>query len=1090
MSELHSSASPTPSVVAHDSAGAIASFLKRPVAALTMLAVLVALGLIAYFRIPIQLLPGGWGSQTFTVFINNPNSNPRETEERVTRLVEEQVRTIPGVRHVRSTSGADNARIRVEFGGEQDLDVAYAELRDRMEKIRPQLPRGADRYTIFRFSLDESTPIFFGGLLFDLDPSDPKVNDICENILKRRIEGVDGVARMDIRGTLDESIRILLDVDRVRAHRVNLIEVVDRLQKDNFAAPVGKLEEAGERVLLRVDSRYKDEEEIRNTPITDKLRVRDVGEVKRIQAIRETLSRINGKFALFCSISKSSGANTVATCERVVAAMEELEKRDDVAGFKFNPWFNQGKMIRRSLDDLESAAKDGAIWSVAVLFFFLRRVRLTLLIALSIPVSLLATLVSLYFAGSTFNMISMAGITLAIGSLVDNAVVVVENIHRKKESGLALKQAVVEGAGEVAVAITLATLTSIVVFIPLMLLGDDRNLRVGMTALGFPFSVALGASLAAALIFIPVALYRLEKDDDSPFERRLARVRAFLFWPFTAPMRLLRRTSESTPAAGRVQTLEERSFVLRSLSRINLLLVTWSLKHRFAAAILALAVVATTQIPASKVQVAASGGEDGQRISLRIDLPQNTTLRQASEEFLVYERLLDTKREELGFEDLSSDFSRQGGDIAIWFRRSFTDKEKEEIRKRVRALLPDRPTSFARLEGGGRSESAAGVEFVLIGRDSDELARYAERAKDLLSHVPELTNIRTELERGRPELRVRVNREQAQRLALNPTNVSGAIEWGLRGFLLSRIQEQENERQLIIQYEDSNDADLADLADTKLFSPTAGEVPLAAVATFEVGKGYGQIFRRDGRTALQISADVLEGDAKTATARARAALEPLFTEMSRDVKLEEQGALFEFRRNEGEIFSALWLSIALVFVVMGVMFESAVLPLSILVTIPYAFFGAYWTLFLTGTAMDMLGLLGLIVLVGVVVNHGVVLVDHINFLRVKYGMERSAAVIQGAQDRLRPVLMTSLTTIAGLIPMALARETGGEGLSYLVLSRIVCGGLITSTFFTLWVVPLCYTFFDDLSIALRRTWVQAAALLRPGSAAPVAEPAT
>lgn len=1085
--------------VAHDSAGAIATFLRRPVGVLTLLAVIVTLGVIAYVRIPVQLLPGGWGSQTFTIFVPNPNSNPRETEDRVTRPVEEQVRTISGVKRVRSTSRSDRAEVRVEFAGDADLDVSYAEIRDRLEKIRSQLPRGSDRYFIFRFSLDESTPIFFGGLLFDLEPSDPRVNDICENIVKRRIEAVDGVARMDVQGMLEESIRILLDVDRVRAQRLDLVQVVQRLARDNFASPIGKLEDGEAKYLLRVDSRFRDLEEIREVPIGRGLKVRDVGEVRRYQAARESLTRVSEmgsrtmKFAVVGSISKASGANTVETCGRVMEAMAELEARPDVAGFRFDPWFNQGRMIQQSLEDLEHAATDGAWFAIAVLFFFLRRVRLTLLIALSIPVSLLATLVSLHFTGATFNILSMAGITLAIGSLVDNAVVVVENVHRKKELGVPLGDAVISGAGEVAVALTLATLTSIVVFVPLIFLGEERQMRVAMGALGYPFSVSLLASLVAALVFIPVALYRLERDPNSPFERRLAWIKGLGLWPWEAARRLLgRRTAHHERVGlGEIEAVTERSMLLRGLRRGNEALLRWSLRHRLLATIVAGALMASTSIPANRIEVAGGGGgDDSSSVRIRVDLPQNTTLAQASAEFAVYEKILLDHADELRFLDVSSSFSRLGGTLQMWFRGGFTKSKREALRMRIRELMPARATSLARLDDatGGR-EVSSGVRFVLLGRDSDQLAAYGAKVKDLLDEVPELTNVRSELERGREEVRVRVDRDQARRLSLNPTTISGAVEWGLRGFPLSRIQEKDAERQLIIQYEGAEQSTLADLTDTRLVTGAGGDLPLSAVARFEVSKGFSEIYRRDGKTSLAISAEVLTGDARVATAKARAAIAPLVAELPREIQLDEEGALREFQEDVTEIMNALWLSILLVFVVMAVMFENVVLPLSILITIPFAFFGAYWTLFLSGTPMDALGMLGLIVLVGVVVNHGVVLVDHINFLRVREGLDRASAVVQGSKDRLRPVLMTSLTTIVGLIPMAMAPESTGQGLSYKVLARAVCGGLATSTFFTLWVVPLCYTFFDDLSGALVAAFHRAVAPMRGrrrGAAGPVA----
>lgn len=1055
-------------------AGMVNTFINKPVATMTLLAVIVTLGLIAYVRIPIQLLPDGFGNQTFTIFIANENSNPRETEDRVSRIVEEQVRTIPGVRRVRSQSGADRASIRVEFAGNSDMDVAYAELRDRMEKIRPQLPRGSDRYQIFRFSLDESTPILFGGLLFDLDPYDPKVNDLCENVLKRHIEGVPGVARVNVGGMLVESIRILLDVDRVRAQRVDLVKLVGQLSRDNFASPVGKMEDGGAKYLLRVDTRFRDVEEIADIPIGGGLRIRDVGEVKKVQAIRESLTRVSDmrdfrmKAALVCDISKVSGANTVETSQRVIEAMEELEKRPEMEGFRFDVWFDQGKMIGKSISDLEGASKDGAWFAIIVLLFFLRRVRLTLLISLAIPVSLLATLVSIYFTGGSFNIVSMAGITLAIGSLVDNAIVVVENIHRKREAGVGFRESVVDGTKEVGVAIMLATFTSVIVFVPLIFMGERRSLRVTMAALGSSFSVSLLASLVVALVFIPVAIFHMERASATRLETWIAKIRGIVLFPLAAPGKLIQtiRASSGTPPVVGPAVGASRRGLAGQLGYEWIGVLKFSLNHRFISVLIGLIFILSIPYAAGKVEISSGGGGDGGGFRIRVDLPQNTTLRNASEEFSFYENLLLQNYDKIKFFDLSSDFSRTGGALTLWFERGFTKTERENLRTLVRDLLPPRATSVARLEESGSAGESAGVRFVLIGRDSDQLAVIGENVKNTLQSIPELTNVRSELERGRPEVRVRIDREQAQRMALDPTSISGAIEWGLRGYLISRMQDADIERQVIIQYKGAEDSNLASLLDTKLFSRTGGELPLSTVASIDVGKGYGEIFRRDGKTALSVSADILAGDAKVISKKANDTLAPLIAALPREVALEQEGAIREFERDQSEMGKALLMGLILVYVILAITFESMIIPLSILMTAPLAFFGAYWALYLTGTAFDALGLLSLVVLVGVAVNHGVVLVDHIIFLRKTTPMTRSEAVVQGSIDRLRPVLMTALTTIVGLIPMATATETGGQGLSYKVLAISVCGGLSTSTFFTLWFVPVCYTLFDDLGAAV------------------------
>ncbi len=1015
----------------------IGFLVERPIAVMTGLLTIGVLGLIAYSRIPVQLLPSGWGSQSLSIYVPFPNSSPYETLEKVTRLVEEEIKTIPGVMEVHSSSSADYASIDIEFSGTANMDLAYAEVRDRMERVRPRLPNGADRYFIWRFSLDESAPVMFGGLLFDADSSEDKIQVLAEDIIQKRIESVDGVARMNVHGLLDQSVRILLDEDRCRAARINLYELVNQLGKDNFAMPLGKIEEGGARYLLRVNTKYESLDEIRNLPIGNGLKISDVGEVKTVQSVREDLARINGKFSLFTSISKNSGANAVDLCKRINAAFTELEGRQDLSGFKFLKFFDQGEMIQGSLRHVGDSAMWGGVFAVLVLFIFLHQARLTLLVALAIPISALMTLIYQYFTGETFNMISMMGMTIGIGMLVDNAIVVVENIYRLKEKGIAMREAAIRGAQEVGLAITLSTLTAIVVFLPLMFMSEDKNLRIAFKAIGVPLSISHLASLFVALIFIPAAIYHLMRNKTSPLEKLWVRVPSVL------------------PAFYRV---------LHSI-------MGWTLRHRMATLTLLVILVSTPLWPMFHLAKSAGGGDMGLHFHVTLELPRNLKLSEASEEIQIYEDFVASKKKEYRYDDVSAEFDRVRGEMTLWYSEPIPLEEFRAITKKVREELPQRPGMKVGLrthiagEGGG--EERGGLQLVLSGKDPQLLANLGEEVKRRLETIPEFTSVRSALENGREEVRVKINREKTNSLSLSPEMVSEVIEWGLRGYNLPRYQVDDREMPLIVQFARGADESLNNLRDLKIM--TAGgqrDIPLAAIADFSVSKSYGQIYRRDGKTILNINADTQEKDLTLLWPKIRAALETM--EFPSGYGWHEDGGLQEWNDNALQMTMVFLLGLILVYIIMGILFESAMLPISVTITIPTALMGAYWLLFFTKTPLDMVGMIGFIVLAGIVVNNGILLVDRINRLRKFEGMERAAAIVQASHDRLRPILMTALTTIAGLLPMAFAEANPQEGISYNTLAVVVIGGLAVSTVLTLWTVPLLYTLVEDLSINIRR----------------------
>ncbi|MEY2747904.1 MAG: hypothetical protein RL112_2946, partial [Planctomycetota bacterium] len=478
--------------------------VARPVLLLVLFATVLVVGVASYLTIPLQLMPDGITSPGLQVFLSNPGASAQENEEEVARVLEEQFRTLPGIESIQSNSSQDTVGVFLQFRADLDMDWAKSEVRDRLERARSSLPSGVQEASIWSWSQSDLPAMFFAVL----HPGDSDRTDfLIDSVVKRRLEAVDGVGRVEVWGSLEDSLRILLDEDKVRAANLDIGQLVARLSADNYAAPLGEIEDGGRRTMLRVDMRWRSPREIEELPIGDGLRIKDVGRVAAVKSVRQNLFRIDGRYAYYGEVQKDGAANTVETCRRLRAEFAALAADPQLAGqLEFMPLFDQGEFIQNSLDGVRSTAIDGGLWAILVLFLFLRRLRLTLLVALSIPFSVLVAIAWQRFAGGSFNVLTMTGITLAMGMLVDNAIVVVENVVRLRAEGKGPIEACTRGASQVGLAVLLSTLTSVVVFAPIMFGGGNPTLTTILAELGMPLCISLLASLLAALVFLPVQL--------------------------------------------------------------------------------------------------------------------------------------------------------------------------------------------------------------------------------------------------------------------------------------------------------------------------------------------------------------------------------------------------------------------------------------------------------------------------------------------------------------------------------------------------------------------------------------------------------
>ncbi len=1163
----------------HDRGGVHRVLLGRPVLLLVLFACVFVIGGIAIREIPLQMMPDGFSNPGLQIFVSNPGAGAAENEQQVTQPIEEELRTLSGIEHVESSTRQDSIFLWLGFRGDVDMDLAKAEVRDRIERARPKLPTSVDEIGIWSWN-QGSMPIAFVAILHDGDS--PRNDFLLEEVIQRRIEGVDGVGKVEVWGTLADSLRILLDEDRVIAAGLDLGALIRRLSSDNFAQPLGEVDDGGRRILLRSDMRFTTIAEVEDYPVGKGFRVRDVGRVEMVKSVRQQLSRIDGSYAYFAQVEKDSRANAVDASRRLRAMLKDLEKAPELEGhFRFVTVFDQGEFIENSLSALTDTAIEGGLLAVGILFLFLWRIRLTLLVALSIPFSTLVALAYGYFSGGSFNVLTMMGITLAMGMLVDNSIVVIENITRKKALGLSAEAACAEGAGEVGLAVLLSTLTTVVVFAPLIFLGENPQFRLIFGEIGKPLCVSLLASLLAALVFLPVQARRALGPRPQWLEslaRRLepagavpARILAFVFagvravthvalgalsrvlgavLSILAPLRWILAAGFVALAAWRTWTalpgflaarqsqpydlypggmvlpgaavvlpggaallaaalcvfglprwrrriapwrpaakaaIPAGNSIVEFIVNTNHALVEWTLRRRLAATGIATLVLFSIAIPMANMKVASFGqDQDASRLNFWVELEENFTLADAETEMIHYEDAVNARRAAWGFDRVLTRFNHQGGRVSLFWDAPPTQSKMEEIRRSLRDALPrlaGHKLQFTDGEGPTSGDKTV-VTFRLVGPSSEELEAIGAKAVALLEDVPGLSDLRSPLSAAPPQVQLNFDTDVAQQLGVTAQDALQNVSWALRGMQLPRFQEPGREVPFLIEYDESEAAGLGTLRDLDVYTKD-GAVPLSSFADLDFGRGQRTIERTDGRASFTIQAKVDSPARQTELSQAgRRALSAL--DLPRGYEIADESlADYQVDEEMNDIWGALALSVVLVFLLMGILFESFVLPVSVLFTIPFAVVGSYWTLWLTGTAMDSVGWIGIIVLVGVVVNNGIVLVDRITQLRAE-GFERGRAVVDACAQRVRPILMTALTSVIGLIPMAMA-EPHGEGIDYRALATCVAGGLSASTFFTLWVVPLAYTVVDDLSVAIR---TQVAWAVRRGERAVAPEPSS
>lgn len=1016
--------------------------VNRKVTTAMLAMILIVLGLLAFTRLGLDFFPD-IEFPTVSVVTTYTGASSEDIENTITRPMEQIINSVSRVKKVTSTTLEGASIIMVEFEWGTNLDFAAQDIRDQIGLYKNFMPEEASDPLVVKFNLGQM-PIIFGGITAKMPTYELK--ELIEDEVTPRLERIDGVASAQVFSMDTREIWIDIDKAALESLNVSLDQILFALRMENLNLPAGRVVERHSEFLLRTLGEFKNLDDIRNTIIgstqTGQLvYLSDIAEVKDTMKDSRFIARVQGEKGVFYFISKRSGANTVITAQ---AVNKELAKiRESLPpDIKFFPFMDQAEMIQRVIRRTGNNALIGGILAMFFIFVFLRNWRPTLTIFLAIPLSVITTFIALYLAGYTINLLTLGGLALGIGMLVDNAVVVIENIFRHIEEGKKKEEAAKIGASEVGMAITASTLTTIAVFFPMVFAQGITGKMTRGLALAIAFSLL--ASLFVALTIVPmVASLLFKANSKQSVGEKSQRTRQFV---------------------------KARNFYRRILHRA-LRRRGWVLGGTFGLLVISFAIVpflGTEFMPAM----------DREMIIFTVKMPVGTSLEETNRVVSLVENLMklepgvDIVSAQVGSQaeenpaDMAGGFSTTGThEGMLWAslvdlrERDLSDKE---ILERIRGKLPKlKGVKFEALDMGQAmmTGAQAPIEIKIFGKDLDLLKEIADNIVQRIQGVEGLRDVTHSLAEGKPEYHITVNREKASRMGLMVNQVANSIQTAALGKVATRLREGNEEIDIRVRFKEKFRDSLDDIKNIPIMTSLNSMVRLGQVASISKGEGPIQITRENQARAITVTANITGRDLGSTVRDIKEKIDDIerglppgyFTEMGGQYEQMQEAFII--------MAGAFALATLLVYMIMASQFESFRHPFVIMFTIPLAVIGVILALLLTGRPVSLPVMIGFVMLGGIAVNNGIVMVDYINQLK-RRGVEKKEAILQACSVRLRPVLITAFTTILGMMPMALSVSEGAEMRAPMAIT--VVGGLVATTFLTLFVIPIIYSFFDRI----------------------------
>ena len=1015
--------------------------VNKPVTITMMVLIIVVFGFISFSRLGLDLLPD-IEYPVVSVITSYSGVTSEDIEDVITKPIEDAMATVKDVKTIKSTSQEGASIVMIEFNSGTKIDFAAQDVRDKIGLIEDYLPQDANKPLVIKMDVGAMPVVGYGVTCDSLDILELK--EVLEDNVKDKIERLDGVATMEIRGGRKREILIRLNKQLLESYNLTQSQIVQILRGENVNLSGGFIEQGLLELPVRTVGEFKNLDEIKNTVLAVRnntpIYLYDVADVIDTYKELRSYSRTNGKDSLLLMVNKQSGANTTQVAESIKKELPKL-KEFLPKDIKFSLVMDQSREIKMSTKSVAQSGLIGGLLAIIIIYIFLRNWRPTLAIALAIPLSLIATFIPLYVVGYTLNLMTLGGLSLGIGMLVDNAVVVIENIYRHLEKIGKRQKAAIIGSNEIGLAITASTLTTIAVFLP-MSLGSGI---AGQLSRGLSLTIifALTASLFVALTLVPMIASKI-------FKKR-------------------EEKEDYKKASG------ENHFI--KLQNTYKKVLIWSLKNRFKTILITVSLLVLTIATIPFIGTEFMPETDQGIMILQITMPVGTSLKQTDNATRLVEAVVEEKTGEnivsatslVGQSDDMAEgasMGMSGGINEAMVLIRLKDKEKRRLsnaqiveivrqnKPPIKGLEISSMDMASAMMGGANTP----IEIKIFGKDLKILKEVSDNVANEIKNIEGVRDIDTTLNQGKPELSITIDREKASYLGLTVGQIGSLVKNSMQGTIATQLRQGGEETDIRVKYNKTDRDNIKKIENLMITSPMGSQIPLKQVATISYSQGPVKINREDQLRVVAITANLLDRDVGSVIKDIKDKLSNF--DMPSGYFIEYGGSYKQMKDTFGTLAWALALGVLLVYMVMASQFESLIHPFIVMFEMPLAFIGVGLALFITRQSLSLPSFMGIIMLAGTVVNNAIVLIDYVNKLRKK-GMSKFDALVEGGTTRLRPILITSITTVLGMLPMALSRQEGSEMMRPMAIA--VIGGLLVSTLLTLVVIPVIYSLVEKFS---------------------------
>lgn len=995
--------------------------VKRPVAMSMVVMIIVVIGLYALTMLPIDLYPN-ITMPMIAVQTNYSGVSPSEIEEMVTKPIESAVARVGGIDTINSTSSQGSSMVLAQFDYGADMDMCAMETREKVDLIKGMLPTDADDPIIIKM---DPSMIPIASFSVSMEGADlEKTKAFTDGEVVSALEGLSGVGSVTVSGGLEREIQVNIDPAKLLGYNLSLSSVTQAIGGDNKNLPGGNVDSGGKTMSVRTIGEFTGMEDIETLPLIlpngQTIYMRDLADVQDTYKEKTSASRLQGAECISVSIQKQSGANTVQVMQKVNAALNKVRTENPQVNIKMI--LDQGEIVESTINTVAQNAIFGGLLAILILFIFLQNIKTTLVLAASIPTSIIATFAAMYFMGITLNIVSLGGLALGVGMLVDNSIVVLENIFKWRSKGKSAKEAAIYGAKRVTGAVIASTLTTVVVFLPVAFTEGMTSIIFREMALTVAFSQL--CSLLITLMLVPMLASKLLRGETltspriqkafTPFNRGLEKVYSGYEW-----------------------------------------LLRWALGHRKR-----LALITVLLFIGSVCLVPMIGAEfmptvDSGQFTIDVEMPKGTALAETDR---TVKRVEEIAQAHSGVEDVFSTVSGDSGSINVTLKKGMkTKKPMEELRNEVSSQVAGANitmTGSGSMMSGG---SSSPVNLKIKGDDYDVAAGIADQVLLEMQSIEGIRDAKSSVSDTKPEVRLYLNRQNAAQYGMTNAAAASAIRAALDGQVAGQYTEDGTEYDIRVKFPDEATQTLDDLKNIKLTTPKGGVITISEIADIEQTGGPLSLTRENQKKIVTVSASLYGRSLSDAMQDIQKSIRTL--KLPDGYTISTGGDYEQMSEAFSGLFLALLLSILLVYMVMAAQFESLLQPFIIMFSIPLSFIGVFLTLFLSRNTLNVTGLIGVIMLVGIVVNNAIVLLDYINQNKDDWEGSRMDLIVEAGKNRLRPILMTTLTSVLGYLPSILSFSQGSEMMK--PLAWVLMGGLSVSTLLTLVFIPTFYSYVED-----------------------------